>query len=329
MVWIAELITRKGIGHGVSILIFAGYGAKVFSDFPKIKMVFYEHYKHGSLGNFYLFSIITISLIALIVLMEKSHRKIPVKYDDGVEAYIPLKFTSAGTPPAEWTSVLMMIPVTVLQFIDHPISQKLSLALLPGNIWWYIANSIGIIFLYYLFTSFFYDPRKMVTFLKNRQASIVSPPGENEERCVDRKFELMGPIAALYLCLVVYVPNILSRIFYSSLGGIALIIGVAIVLDLMEEVRLRRKGNNFVKVAELHDVPMAGLLKSLFERKGLPCFLRGYYHRALLYFFGPYIEISVLVPENKVAEASEVIQEYLDSNILTVNLKTGLYIAPP
>jgi preprotein translocase subunit SecY len=322
MIWIAELITKKGIGHGVSILIFAGYGAKVFSDFPIIKMAFHENYQHGSLGYFYLFSIITIALIALIVLVEKSHRKISIKYDDGVEAYIPLKFTSAGTPPAEWTSTLIMTPVTILQFIDHPISQKLSMALLPGNIWYYIANIIGIIFLYYLFTSFFYDPKKMATFLKNKSASIVSPPGENEESYIDKKLELMVPIAALYLCLVAFAPNILSRIFYSYLGGIGLITVVAIVLDLLEEMRSRRKGNNFVKVAELHDVPMAGLLKSILEQKSLPCFLRGYYHRALLYFFGPYIEISVLVPGDKVAEASEVIQKYLDPNILTVSLKT-------
>ena len=63
---------------------------------------------------------------------------------------------------------------------------------------------------------------------------------------------------------------------------------------------------------------MAGLVKSLLERKGLPCYLRGYYHRALLYFFGPYIEISVLVPEGKIAEAREVIENYFEANILTV-----------
>jgi preprotein translocase subunit SecY len=254
--------------------------------------------------------------------MENGHRKIPVKFNDGIEAYIPLKLTSAGIMPVEWTSTLIMTPVTILQFIDHPISQKLSMALLPGNIWYYIANIIGIIFLYYLFTSFFYDPKKMATFLKNKSASIVSPPGENEESYIDKKLELMVPIAALYLCLVAFAPNILSWIFYPYLGGIGLITVVAIVLDLLEEVGSRRKGYNFVKVAELHDVPMAGLLKSILEQKSLPCFLRGYYHRALLYFFGPYIEISVLVPGDKVAEASEVIQKYLDPNILTVSLKT-------
>lgn len=62
---------------------------------------------------------------------------------------------------------------------------------------------------------------------------------------------------------------------------------------------------------------MAGLLKSLFEQKGLPCYLRGYYHRAMIYFFGPYIEISVLVPEDRMFGVKEVIENYLDANILT------------
>ena len=128
------------------------------------------------------------------------------------------------------------------------------------------------------------------------QASFVYHAGLNKDSNIDKKLELIVPIAALYLCLLVYAPYLLSRIFYSSLGGTGLIIAVAIILDLMEEVRLRKKGVNLVKISELHDVPMAGLLKSLLEQKGLPCFLRGYYHRALLYFFGPYIEISVLVP---------------------------------
>ena len=319
MIWIAELITRRGIGHGVSILILAGDGAKFFSDFSGIKMVSHEH---SPFEYFLLFAIITIAFIALIVVMEKSHRKIFVKFNDGVEAYIPLKFTSAGTTPAEWTSVLFMAPVTVLQFIDYPISQKLSLVLLPGNIWWYIANAFVIIFLYYLFTSFFYNPKEMVTFLKNRQASIVSPPGENEESYIDKNLEPMVPIAALYLCLVIYAPHIILHFLNFPLGGFALITAVVILLDLMEEVRLRRKGNNFVKVAELHDVPMAGLLKSILRQKEIPCYLRGYYHRALLYFFGPYLEISVLVPEDRLVEASEVIKKYLDPNILTVSLKT-------
>jgi preprotein translocase subunit SecY len=317
-IWIADLISRKGIGHGISILIFAKYGRRFFSNIPQIKWV---PYKHSSSEYFLLFALIVIALIALIVLMEKSYRKIPVRFSDGVIAYIPLKLTSAGIIPASGGEWLIGLPTTILGFtamMGYQVSQKLSEALLRGSIWHYMAYAIIIIFFYYLLVSFFYNPKDMVTFLKNKTASILSPLGKNEESYIDKSLESMIPIAALYLCVVLFVPNAIFDLFLDfHLDGIALIVAVAILFDLIEEIHLRR-GNNLVKVAELHDVPMAGLVKSLFEQKGLPCYLRGYYHRALLYFFGPYIEISVLVPEDKIIDATEVIENYLDANILTV-----------
>ena len=320
-IWIAELITRKGIGHGISVLIFVGYGPRFFSNIPQIKWV---SYKHSPLDYFLLLALIVIALIALIVLMEKSYRKIPVRFSDGVEAYIPLKLTSAGIIPTSGGEWLIGLPITILGFtamMGYQVSQKLSEAFLRGSIWYYMAYAIIIFFFYYLFASFFYNPKDMVTFLKNKNASVLSPLGKNGESYIDRSLESVIPIAALYLCVVLFVPNIIFDLFLNfHLDSIALIVAVAILFDLVEEIRLRR-GSHLVKVAELHDVPMAGLVKSLFEQKGLPCYLRGYYHRALLYFFGPYIEISVLVPEDRVTDAKEVIDNYLDANMLTLHFQ--------
>jgi preprotein translocase subunit SecY len=316
-IWIAELITRKGIGHGISVLIFTGFAARIFSDIPQIKLVTHEH-SLNPLGSFLSFAIVLIALTAFIVLLEKGHKRISVKFKDGVEAYIPLKLTSAGTTPVEWASMLIMLPTTVLLFTKTSHFQWLTEALTPIGFWYSIINSIIIIFLYYLFTSFFYNPSKMTSFLKDRHASIESSAGENEESYIDRSLEGMIPIGALYLCFIVFAPKAIFRFLGFNLEGIDLIIAVTILLDLIGDVRLRKKENNLVKVAELHDVPMAGLVKSLLEQKGLPCYLRGYYHRALLYFFGPYIEISVLVPQDRMTDAKEVIENYLDANILTV-----------
>ena len=320
MTWVADLITKRGIGHGISILIFVGYAPRIFSNFPQIKWVPDEH-SHSILEYFLLFAVLAIALMALIVVMEKSFRRVSVKFSDGTEAYIPLKLTSAGIMPVEWTSTLIMLPTTVLLFVKNVAHPNWKLPEPPMNpgIWYYVIYFTITIFLYYLFTSFFYDPKKIVTFLKSRQASIVSPQGDRGESYFDRSLEFMVPIAAVYLCTVLFAPNsIFSVFFIFSIDTIGLITVVAILLDLMEEMRIRRKENHLVKVAELHDIPMAGLVKSLLEQKGFPCYLRGYYHRALLYFFGPYIEISVLVPEEKIADAREVIENYFEANILTV-----------
>ena len=320
MIWLAELITRKGIGHGISILILVGYGPRILSNFPQIKWVPDEH-SHSPIEYFLLFAILAIALMVLIVVMEKSFRRISVKFNDGTGAYIPLKLTSAGIMPVEWTSTLIKLPTTVLLFIKNVthLNRQLPESLTPPGIWYYVIYFLITIFLYYLFTSFFHDPKKIVTFLKNRQASIVYPPGKKEESYIDQSLEFMIPIAAVYLCAVVFAPNAIFNLFFIfHLDSIGLITVAAILLDLMEEMRTKKKQTNLVKVAELHDVPMAGLVKSLLEQKGLPCYLRGYYHRALLYFFGPYIEISVLVPEDRMTDAKEAIENYLDANILTI-----------
>jgi preprotein translocase subunit SecY len=317
-IWIAELITRKGIGHGISVLIFVGFGPRVFSNILQIKWVSYEH---GPVEYFLLFAIIVIALMAFIVLMEKSYRKIPVRFSDGVDAYIPLKLTPAGIIPASGGEFLIGIPITILGFtgmMGYKVSQKLSEALVYGSIWYYIAHAIIIFFFYYFFVSFFYDPKEMIAVLKNKRASIVSPPGEKDEHYIDKSLESIFPLGALYLIFIVFIPTIAFRFLPLILGGTVLITAGAIILDLIDEVHIRGQGGNLLKVAELHDVPMAGLVKSLLAQKGLPCYLRGYYHRALLYFFGPYIEISVLVPEEKIADAREVIENYFKANILTV-----------
>ena len=85
---------------------------------------------------------------------------------------------------------------------------------------------------------------------------------------------------------------------------------VAIGLDLSREARFRKEHNELSKVAEFHDLTEASLLQDVLERKEIPCVLRGYYHRALLYFFGPHIEVSALVPQHREAEAFEAMDFY-------------------
>jgi len=223
---------------------------------------------------------------------------------------------------------LMALPITILGFpgvMGNEVSQRLIEFITTRGVWYYMAYAIIIFFLYYLFVSFFYDPTRLAAFSRNKKASIVIPQGGEEESYIDRSLERIAFIAALYLCIVVLAPNAIFRLFpISYIDSIGMIMAAAILLDLLEEMRIRMKGSRLLKVAELHDVPMAGLLKSLLEQERIPCYLRGYYHRALLYFFGPYIEISVLVPEDRMSEAKEVIETYLDEKILTVRSPKAL-----
>jgi preprotein translocase subunit SecY len=309
---IAELITKKGVGHGISIILFADIGVKWFINFPGIEKISKDY---SPLGFYLLLLILTIAFIVFIIWFERSQRKIPVRYDDGVEAYLPLKLTTAGTVPAEWASIFVLFPATVAGFTAAPWAQYIARQLSPGNLVYSIVLFIAVFFFYYLFTALFYNPGKIVTLLKNRNAELVFPQNKKEDS-IDRSLEIMAFIGALYLCSIVLLPEIIIRLFGFYVGGVSLIIAVAIALDLVEEMRIRKKEARLIKVAELHDIPIAGLVKSVLKQKGITCYLRGYYHRALLYFFGPFIEVSVLVPEDKVADAEELIKNYIDPKVI-------------
>jgi preprotein translocase subunit SecY len=259
-----------------------------------------------------------LALLLVIVVVERMYKKVQVSFDDGSEAYIPLKLTPAGVTPTLWVPGLIVLPAIFLSSADNLTLQRISFALSPGEPAYNVVYVIIFAFLYFFFTSVFYNSEKITSALNNKSAIFVVPSNKSAENYMDRTLTVMAIIGLSYLGFLIILPKI--SVNWGSvpiaIGGVALIKGVAIALDIFEEIRARRKAGSLVKIAEVHDVPTAGLARSLLEGKGLHCHLRGYYHRALLYFFGPYIEISVLVPEEKAAEATEAIGKYVGQEFL-------------
>jgi preprotein translocase subunit SecY len=315
-IWIADMITSRGIGHGISILILAGFAVGVIPGIFRMR-------QPGAADYLPIFIFVSLAVIVLIIMAEKTHKKLPVKYDDGSEAYIPLKLTTAGIIPATMMLTFTISIISLIFILADAITGieffgRVSDALSPMNLSYSIVSAVSIIFLYYLLTAHFYNSNKIVAWIKGRGGEVITLHGKNEEDYMDRSLEIMAFIGAMYLCLLTVFPDILRTWWGIPIyfGGVLLIKGVAIALDLAEDIRARRNGGNLIKVAEVHDVPTAGLAKSLLEGKGVSCHLRGYYHRALLYFFGPYIEISVLVPEEQASEAREAIRKYVGPELL-------------
>jgi preprotein translocase subunit SecY len=326
---IAELISRKGIGHGISILIFTGYVGGISWRFLQFKDAI-NKINNVSNVSFPIMHLILIMLLvsisaAFIILFEKSHRKIPVKFNDGTEAYMPLKLTTAGIVPLNMASIFVMLPLTLAGYISNPTLRKISFSLMHGKAVYVICLLVTIILFYYFFTALFHRPDSMINYLKGIKASFVTPLEINTERYIHNSIQLMATVGAVYLCIFVFIREIFLRFWdvyvegvfvinvsFSFFGSAALIAAVAIGLDFIDEASLRRRLGEFVKVAEFHDVAKAGFLKSLLEQKGIQCYLRGYYHRALLYFFGPYIEISAFVQKEMTDKAKEVINRYLE-----------------
>ena len=97
--------------------------------------------------------------------------------------------------------------------------------------------------------------------------------------------------------------------FYIAVSGLVLIRVVSISLDIINDVRARKKYGYFAKIDEFQKPYEAKFIKNLLEQNSIPCFLEGYYHRSLLYFFGPFIEISLYVQRDKESEALDILSE--------------------
>jgi len=310
LVWIADLITTKGVGHGISILLFAGFSASFYSnihsEFSELSKIYVSHvpFERFILVAFAVF--IAALLIMLVAMIEKSHKKIDVIFNDVKKASLPIKLTTAGIVPATFAASLIMLPLTLGNFFSWSWLE----CFFAESVFYYIVYALLIIFLYFVFTSIFHYPEKIVNFLKNRNASIVAPQGKSVNKFLDNNLEIMALCGAIYLSILCISSRVVLRFWIFPFGALVLIKLVSIALDILEEARIRKEHKWLVKVGEFHDPAKAGLAKSLLEKHGIPSLLRGYYHRALLYFFGPYIEISLLVPQEKVKEASETINRY-------------------
>ncbi|MFX0198570.1 MAG: hypothetical protein ACFFCW_20815 [Candidatus Hodarchaeota archaeon] len=303
LLWLAHLISTRGVGHGISILIFGGY---VFS-----LLSWLLQYPKGSPDRepfeaflIYLFSL-GISIVA-IVFAERRHKEIAVKFADGMDAKLSLKMTTAGTSPATIGALLTTLPITLatlfgwsfLQFYEH------------NSILYYVVYVITILVLYFVLTALFHNPDGLVDYLRKRNASVIFSGTTEPARFLEKSLELMALCGVIYLIVLTVVFDLASKVCRMPLGAIAIITLVTIVLDVCREFNFRRDYEALCKVAEFHDLPKATLVKSVLVQKGIPCLLKGYYHRGLLYFFGPYVEISALVPKSKATEAFELIDAY-------------------
>ncbi len=310
LIWITDLITSKGIGHGVSVIIVSGLMVDMFRNLLDTPKQIVANMPTTLIVVFVAY----LAVLWLIAWFERGFKKIPVRYDDGIESYIPVKKTTAGILPATiFAPSLILFPATILSFSSIPVLQELAQMLGPGEPGFLIMYLMLIVFFYFFMTAYFYNSEVIVSFLKARKGSVVVPSKENPEEYLDNHFKRMAFTGALYLCFLTLLPelfiNVIDFPFY--FGGASLIILVVVVLDIYNEIMARKKSGNLIKVYESHDIPTAGLMKNILEKHEIPCHLKGYYHRALLYFLGPHIEVSALVPEDRAEEANAIINKYI------------------
>jgi preprotein translocase subunit SecY len=302
--WIADQITSKGIGHGISMIIFSGLVISLFSNLfrPSSRAlhdgILMEDMVSSIFGLF-----ISFLAVGIIVFMERGESSIKVRLKNSRLVDLPFKYNTAGVVPATFAVTIVMLPATLAYFVGH---HRFSEHLQYGTLSYFITYTLITIVLFFLFTSLYYDPDKILSFLRGKKAEPVLPEGVSFEKLLDKKLTLYAICGTAYLFVysVLFSPVIHVAIVISGLSLIRL---VSISLDIFEEVKARKRYGYFVKIGKFQKPYEAKFVKNLLEQSAIPCFLEGYYHRSILYFFGPYVEISLCVQRDRESEALNVI----------------------
>ena len=251
LMWLGEQITARGIGNGISLIIFAGIVANV----PHALASLLELGRTGALSPVFivLFLVIAIAVVAFIVFMERAQRRIVIQYPKrqvgqrmfgGESTHMPLKINTAGVIPPIFASSILLIPATISGFSSGATApgwlSAIGQALGHGEPLYMLTYALMIIFFSYFYTAIVFNPEETADNLKKYGGFVPGiRPGRATADHFDTILTRLTTIGGLYLCLVCLLPEILiSRYgvpFY--FGGTSLMIIVSVTMDTVTQIQ--------------------------------------------------------------------------------------------
>lgn len=261
LMWIGEQITAKGIGNGISLIIFAG----IVSRLPNGLAVIGRYLQAGTISvfNVLIFAVLAISMVMFVVAITVAYRKVPVQYAKrivgrkmygGHTTYIPLKVNQASVMPIIFASSVLMFPVTIAQFIKIPWIQKVAGYLAWGTPLQTTLYILLILFFTYFYTAVSLNIPDLSDNLKKYGGFIPGlRPGQPTTDYLDRVMNRITLAGAVFLAFIAIMPNLivwLTGISGVYFGGTALLIVVGVALDTMkqaESMTLMRHYQGFMK----------------------------------------------------------------------------------
>jgi preprotein translocase subunit SecY len=248
IMWLGELITERGIGNGISLIIFFGIVARLPNDIGQTLTL----WQTGQLSFFAILGIllVVVAVIAGIVFMERSQRRIPVQYPSrtvgrkmfkGVKTHLPLRINTSGVIPPIFASSLLSFPMTFTSFFPHnsPYWDWLRTALYPTSWEYNAAYGILIIFFAFFYTAVVFNPIDVAENLKRHGGYIPGVrPGQSTADYIDRVLTRITTVGALYLAAVCILPSILvvSAGVSFWFGGTSVLIVVGVALDTAQQI---------------------------------------------------------------------------------------------
>jgi preprotein translocase subunit SecY len=260
IMWLGEQITERGIGNGISLIIFAGIIARM----PNAIGNTFRLLSTGEMGTFAILILIVLMVIvvAFIVYMEQGQRRISVQYAKrvvgrkmygGQSTHLPLKVNTSGVIPPIFASSIIMFPATMASFFAVPWMRSVASAMRPGNIVYELLYVGFIFFFCYFYTAITFNPTDVADNMKKQGGYIPGiRPGKRTADYIDRVLTRITLGGAIYVSAVCVLPSVLMTKFNVPFyfGGTALLIVVGVAIDTIQQIEshmLTRHYEGFLK----------------------------------------------------------------------------------
>jgi preprotein translocase subunit SecY len=251
LMWLGEQITQRGIGNGISLIIFSG----IVAEIPRALATTFELGRTGALSasTILIIFLMVILTVAFIVFIERSVRKILINYPKrqmgskvygGESSHLPLKINTAGVIPAIFASALLLLPITFSNFgfSDSESLMNFSSLFSQGKPLYMLLYASGIIFFSFFYTSIVFNPTETAENLRKNGGYVPGiRPGERTAYFIENILTKLTTLGAAYLTLVCLMPEFLISKFPIPfyLGGTSVLIVVVVAMDTVSQVQTR------------------------------------------------------------------------------------------
>jgi len=252
LMWLGEQVTARGVGNGISLIIFAG----IVAEMPRVIMQTLALARTGDINFFALFliAIVMLAVIVFIVFIERSQRRMVVQYPKrqqgnrmfmGESSFLPLKINTAGVIPPIFASSLLMLPQTIVGFAGMGANAPEWVNQLQGFIGYgqpghMILYALGIIFFCFFYTSIVFNPEETADNMRKYGGFLPGiRPGKKTAEYLDYVLTRLTVIGAAYITAVCLLPEILIS-YYSVpfyLGGTSILIVISVTLDTVAQIQ--------------------------------------------------------------------------------------------
>jgi len=264
LMWLGEQITERGIGNGISLLIFAGIIVRV----PEAIVNTWRLLSTGELKAlaFLAILVLMVLVVAGVIVMTLGQRPIPVQYAKrvvgrriygGQSTHIPLRVNTAGVIPVIFAASIIVFPATIAQFFKHPWMQTVARALSPATAVYTLLYATAIIFFTYFYTAIVFNPTDVADNMRKYGGFIPGiRPGARTAEFIEKVLDRITLVGAIYLAVISILPEFLITTMNVPFffGGTSLLIVVGVALDTVQQVEshlLMRHYEGFLKKSRI------------------------------------------------------------------------------